>query len=188
MEDYQIVELYWQRNESAILETVRKYGAYCHSLAYNILRNKEDSEECVNDTWMKAWGSLPPNRPVKLGMFLAKIVRNLSFNRYKEKSAQKRGGGELPLVLEELAECLSEESGAESAYFEEELQRSINAFVRSLPERDGNVFIRRYFYCEPAVVIGKKYGLSENNVQVILSRTRKKLKKHLVKEGYINEP
>lgn len=187
MEDYQIVELYWLRNESAILETGRKYGVYCHSLAYNILRNSEDSEECVNDTWMKAWSSIPPNRPVKLGMFLAKIVRNLAFNRYKEKSAQKRGGGELPLVLEELAECLSEGSGAESEYFERELQRSINAFVRGLPERDGNVFIRRYFFCESAAVIGKKYGLSENNVLVILSRTRKKLKKHLVEEGYINE-
>ena len=187
MEDHQIVALYWQRSESAVAETAKKYGSYCHTLAYGILHSREDAEECVNDTWMKAWNAIPPDRPVRLGMFLAKIVRNLAFNRYQEKNAQKRGGGEIPLVLEELGECLAGEDSAENAYFEEELSRRIGVFVRSLPEREGNVFIRRYFFCESVTGIGKKYRLTENHVSVILSRTRSKLKKFLMEEGYIHE-
>lgn len=106
MDDKQIIELYWQRNEDAIHETSLKYGSYCYSIAHNILSNNEDSEECVNDTWLKAWNSIPPQRPVHLKMFLAKITRNLSFDKYKAGKAAKRGNGEIAVVLDELSECL----------------------------------------------------------------------------------
>ena len=187
MEDSQIVELYWQKNTYAIKETDSKYGAYCFTIADNILHNKEDSEECVNDTWLNAWNAIPPQKPAKLRMFLAKITRNLSFNRFIAQSAEKRGGGEIVLVLDELAECLADESDVESEYAAKELGECIRLFVRALPERDGNVFLRRYFFTEPVAEIARRYGLTENNVMVILSRTRKKLKKHLIKEGFFRE-
>ena len=116
MEDSRIVELYWQKNADAIKETDSKYGAYCFAIADNILHNKEDSEECVNDTWLNAWNAMPPQKPTKLQMFLAKITRNLSFNRFNARSAEKRGGGEIVLVLDELAECLARETDVESEY------------------------------------------------------------------------
>ena len=183
MEDNQIIELYFQRNEDAIKETKSKYGSYCYAIANNILHNKEDSEECVNDTWFKAWNAMPPQKPTKLRLFLAKITRNLSFNRFQAQSAKKRGGGEIHLVLDELAECIAHESDIENEYMANELEESIRLFVRALPERDGNIFVRRYFFTEPIPVIANRYRMSANNVMVILSRTRKKLKAHLEKEG-----
>ena len=183
MEDYQIVELYFQRNADAIKETDSKYGSYCFAIANNILHNKEDSEECVNDTWFHAWNVMPPQRPTRLRLFLAKITRNLSFNRFQAQGAKKRGGGEMHLVLDELAECIAHESNTENEYLAKELEESIRLFVRTLPERDGNIFVRRYFYTESISVIANRYKISANNVMVILSRTRKKLKKHLEKEG-----
>ena len=170
MEDSQIVELYWQRNETAIKETNSKYGAYCFAIAENILHNKEDSEECVNDTWLKAWGAIPPQKPAKLQLFLAKITRNLSFNRYQARSAQKRGGGEIAFALDELAECIAGESDVESEFAVKELGESVRKFVRALPEQEGNVFLRRYFFTEPVTEIAKRYRMSENNVMVMLSR------------------
>lgn len=187
MEDSRIVALYWQRNADAIKETDCKYGAYCFAIADNILHNKEDSEECVNDTWLSAWNAMPPHKPAKLRMFLAKITRNLSFNRFQVRSAKKRGGGEITLVLDELAECIAGESDVEREYESKELGQSIRKFVRELPDRDGNVFARRYFFTESVAQIARRYSLTENNVMVILSRTRKKLKTHLIKEGFCNE-
>lgn len=187
MEDGQIIELYWQKSENAINETNSKYGAYCFSIADNILNNKEDSEECVNDTWLNAWNAIPPQRPNNFKMFLAKITRNLSFNRIEAQNAKKRGGGELALVLDELSECLASKADVEDTYIAKELGQSIRLFVRKLPEREGNVFVRRYFFTESVAVIAKRYNLTENNVMVILSRTRKKLKIHLEKEGYYVE-
>ena len=187
MGDKEIVELYGQRDENAIRETDRKYGAYCFAVADNILHSKEDSEECVNDTWLKAWNTIPPQKPNKLRMFLAKITRNLSFNRYNARSAEKRGGGEIPAVLDELAECLESESDVAGEYEAKELEQHIRLFVRSLPERDGNVFVRRYFFAEPVKKIAERYGLTENHVMVILGRTRAKLKANLKKEGFLNE-
>lgn len=184
MEDAQIVELYWQKNADAIKETARKYGSYCFAIADNILHNREDAEECVNDTWFQTWNAIPPQRPQRLQMFLAKITRNLSFNRFNAQTTKKRGGGEIVLVLEELAECIAAESDAESTYEGKELGRCINQFIRALPEREGNIFVRRYFFTESTAVIAKRYSLTENNVTVILSRTRGKLKAHLIKEGY----
>lgn len=187
MEDAQIIELYFQRKEEAIKETDSKYGSYCFAIAENILHNTEDSEECVSDTWLAAWNAMPPQRPTVLRMFLAKITRNLSFNRFHAGKAKKRGGGELNLVLDELAECIANESDTENEYIAKELEQSVRLFVRNLPEREGNVFVRRYFFTEPVAVIAKRYCLTENNVMVTLCRTRKKLKAHLCKEGYFSE-
>ena len=185
MEDSQIIELYWQKNADAISETSSKYGAYCYTIADNILHSIEDSEECVNDTWLHAWNAMPPQKPNVLRMFLAKITRSLSVNRFNARNAEKRGGGEINLVLDELADCLAGETNVEAEYEVKELEQCIRRFVRGLPERDGNVFVRRYFFTEPVAAIAKRYDLTESNVTVILSRTRKKLRLKLAKEGYL---
>lgn len=185
MEDSQIIELYWRKNADAISETSSKYGAYCYTIADNILHSIEDSEECVNDTWLHAWNAMPPQKPNVLRMFLAKITRSLSVNRFNARSAEKRGGGEINLVLDELADCLAGGTNVEAEYEVKELEQCIRRFVRGLPERDGNVFVRRYFFTEPVAAIAKRYGLTESNVTVILSRTRKKLRLKLAKEGYL---
>ena len=187
MEDQRIIELYWSRSTEAIQQTAHKYGAYCFSVADRILHSKEDAEECVNDTWLRAWNSIPPHRPQRFSLFLAKITRNLAFNQFHAKSAEKRGGGEMDLVLDELAECLACETDVAAAYEAKELGQSIRRFVSSLPERDSGIFLRRYFFAEPISEIAKRLRITENNVMVILSRTRKKLKSQLIKEGYFHE-
>ena len=184
MEDNQIIELYWKRNENAIEETSQKYSAYCFAIANNILNNQEDAEECVNDTWLKAWNAIPPQKPDNLKLFLAKITRNLSLNRIEAQNTKKRGNGEYALVLDELSECIASYSDVEDTYLAKELGELVRRFVRKLPEREGNVFVRRYFFMESVAVIAKRYRLTENHVMVMLSRTRKKLKKYLVEEGY----
>lgn len=184
MTDEKIIQLFFQRNEVAIDETNKKYGPYCFQIANNILNNREDSEECLNDTWIKAWNSIPPARPQHFKLFLAKIVRNLSFNKYKAKYTHKRGKGEVALVLDELEECIAGQSEVETLVIAEELQTTINGFVRGLPEKEGNVFIRRYFYSDSIKDISKRYHISENHVRVMLNRTRNKLRVRLEKEGY----
>lgn len=186
MEDAQIVELYWRRDETAIRETEGKYGAYCRRVADSILHNAQDTEECVNDTWLRAWNAIPPQRPAALRMFLAKITRNLAFDRFRGQTAGKRGGGETELILEELGECLSTGETSETRLLLRELEGAVNQFVRGLPERECNVFVRRYFFAETAAAIAGRYGLTANHVTVILSRTRRKLKEHLKKEGYLS--
>ena len=185
MTDDKIIQLFFQREEVAIEETQKKYGSYCFKIANNILNNREDSEECLNDTWLKAWESIPPTRPAYLNLFLAKITRNFAINTYRSKHTHKRGKGEMALVLDELEECITGETDVETLYIAEELQSSINKFVRGLSEKDGNVFIRRYFYADSIKDISNRYYISENNVRVMLSRTRNKLKLRLEKEGYI---
>ena len=159
MKDSQIVELYWNRDERAIRETSTRYGRYCYAIADNILHDPEDAEECVNDTWMRAWNAMPPQRPGRLRMFLAKITRNLSFDRFQARRAQKRGGGEMPLVLEELEECLPSRDDVEGEVQARELERAVSEFLRVLPERECSVFLRRYFFVEPVSQIGRRYGL-----------------------------
>ena len=185
MRDEDIVELYWQRNEQAITETSNKYEKYCYTISYNILGNVEDCHECVNDTWLSTWNSIPPNRPYSLKMYVARIVRNLSFNRYESMTAQKRNNGQMPLVLDELQECIASDSNVEGEVMARELGRTINRFISSLPETEGNVFIRRYFYSEAVKDIARRYGLKANNVAVMLTRCRAKLKDYLKEEGYM---
>ena len=184
MDDREIIELYNQRSERAIVETPKKYGSYCFSIAINILTNEQDSEECVNDTWVRVWESIPPNAPKHLKLFLARITRNLAFDRFKEKNRQRRGGGELTVALHEISEMLPGVDSAEASDEEKKFTESLNRFLRSLPERECNIFIKRYFYTESTKDIAKIYGLSEGNVLKILSRTRIKLKKHLESEDY----
>jgi len=183
VEDAEIIELYWLRSEIAISATAEKHGAYCRYIAFNILQNTEDSEECVNDTYWKAWESMPPHRPNCLSTFLGKITRNLSLNRYRHNTAAKRGGGQLTLALEELGECASSQPDLERLEDSDLIVRTLNRFLASLPKRDRMVFVRRYWYFSSAGEIAREYGLSQSNVKVILSRTRTKLKTALEQEG-----
>ncbi len=184
LKDTEILDLYFDRNEQAIAETQNKYGTYCFSIAYHILHDQEDSDECVNDTWMRAWNSIPPNRPDYLNIFLGTITRNLSFDRYKKKKAAKRGSGDLGVCLDELEECIPDTgSSTEDAVEAAELQRMINEFLKTLPEKDCNVFLRRYWYSEEYAEIADRYGMNLNSVKTTLFRTRGKLKAYLEKQG-----
>ena len=184
MDDKTLIERYWARDEAAIEETSARYGRLCFHIAGNILRDPQDCEECVNDTYMRAWNSIPPTRPKNFKMFLAKIARNLSFDRWRAKNAAKRGG-EVAACLEELSECIASGESASDAVIADELAAAVNTFLRTLPERDCNVFLRRYFFSDTIQSIASKYGISENNVSLIMTRSRKKLKKHLISEGLI---
>lgn len=184
MEDNRIVQLYWDRDQEAIPATSEKYGNYCGAIAWNILGNREDAEECVNDTWLRAWNSMPPHRPSLLSTFLGKITRNLAFDRFSFLRAEKRGGGELPSVLEELGECVSNTDDLEQTVDERELARAINDFLAALPTAKRNVFIRRYWYTEPISAIGRRYGMGDGAVSMTLSRLRQKLRIHLMERGF----
>ena len=184
MQDKDIIDLYFARNEQAIAESSNKYGYYCTSIAQNILHNMQDAEECVNDTWLRAWNSIPPVRPDHLQLYLGGITRHLSLDRFRRQNAAKRGGGELTLALDEMHDVVASDADVPSQIAEQEFSESFNRFLRSLPERECNIFIRRYYYLDPIPLIAKRYGLSVANVQKILSRTRNKLRAHLEKEGY----
>lgn len=185
MKDDAIIELYFQRDESAITESDIKYGAYCRTIAGNILWSREDTEECMNDTWFRAWNAIPPTRPSVLKLFFAKIIRNISFDKYKKSNAQKRGGGEIDIALSELEDCISSRTSVEDEVNAKALESSVNRFLDTLPVKERNIFLRRYFYVEKAVEIARRYDITPSNVSVILSRTREKLKKHLTDDGYL---
>lgn len=185
MRDTEILDLYWSRDEQAISESQKAYGRYCYSIAWNILFSREDSDECVNDTWLRAWNSIPPKRPGRLELFLGTITRNLSLDRWKERHAMKRGNGEMMLALDELAECVPGRHDTEALAEAAELERLLNEFLRSLPERECNVFLRRYWYVEEYGEIAKRCGMKLNTVKTSLFRTRAKLRTYLEKEGMI---
>lgn len=183
MEDQAIIALYLAREERALEETDRKYGSYCWTIANNILRNREDTEECVNDTYLKAWNAIPPAKPNILSSFLGRITRNLSLDRYKAGHASKRGGGNLPVALEELEECVPGVSSVEQAVAEAELSRAVDRFLRMLPEKECCLFLRRYWYVDSMADIAKRYHMAEGTVKSTLHRTRQKLRVYLEKEG-----
>ena len=185
MEDQQIVDLYWRRDADAIGETASKYGGYCRTIAQNILSDRQDAEECLNDTWIGAWNAMPPHRPSRLGLFLGKITRNLAWDTVRARTARKRGGGEYTAALEELGECVPPSPGADQAVLDRELEALVNRFLGGLPVRECNVFLRRYWYVEPLEAIAGRYGLKENTVKTILRRTRGKLRVYLEKEGIL---
>ena len=185
MDDRQIIALYNERSEAALSETAKKYGRYCHTIAYNILRNEEDSEECVNDTWLRAWEAIPPQCPERLSAFLGKITRNLALNRYKHKNREKRGGGQMLLALEELAECIPGTNSAEEAANESLLVEELNRFLEGLPAEKRKIFMRRYWYMSSVKEIAEDFGLSESKVKMTLLRMRSKLKQTLEKEGIV---
>lgn len=184
MEDRAIVDLYWSRDPEAIRQTGEKYGGYCRAIARNILPDRRDAEECVNDTWLGAWNAMPENRPSLLAPFLGKITRNLALTRWRAARAEKRGGGELPLVLDELSECVSSADTLQTLEAAE-LENEINRFLRTLPERECGVFLRRYWFTEPMADIARRYGMRENTVRTSLFRSREKLRRHLEKEGLL---
>ena len=183
MEDFQIVDLFWAREEQALVETEQKYGPYCRTVSWNILRNLQDVEECVNDTWMNAWNAMPPQRPFVLRAFLGKITRNLSLKVYEKRHAQKRGGGQVPAVLNELEDCLSD--GPELRLETTELSRFLDQFVRELPRKDGMIFIRRYWYLDSVADIARRYQLASGTVKSSLYRSRGKLRTRLEQEGLL---
>lgn len=184
MTDEEIIGLYIARDETAIRETQRSYDTYCRALAGRILGNSRDVEEIVSDTWLKAWQSIPPANPRDLKLYLAKICRNLSCNRLRDQSAAKRGS-EATVLLDELAECLPGGGSAEDALAAKELRKAVNQFLHTLPRRDADLFLRRYFFAEEMADIARRYGLRTNTVSVSLHRTRAKLRDYLTKEGYL---
>jgi len=184
MDDNRIVDLYWQRNESAISETATKYGKYLHSISYQILLNNEDAEECVNDTYNDAWQSMPPHRPSILSTFLGKITRRISIDLWRKYSAEKRGGGVMTLALDELEECVSETGDVEAEVERLELQKKLNDFLLALPKVDRQVFMCRYWYMDSISDIAKQFAYSQSKVKSMLYRTRNKLRAMLEKEGY----
>lgn len=185
MDDKLIIDLYWDRSESAISETDVKYGRLCYSIAHNVLDNKEDSEESVSDTYMAAWNAMPSHRPGNLRAFLAKLVRRISIKRWRANTAEKRGGGQIPLVLDELNDCASMQPDVEETAMSRETYAALNRFLDMLPDVERNVFLRRYFLLDCAADIGVNFGFTESKVNSMLYRTRVKLKDHLTKEGYL---
>lgn len=183
MNDREIVDLYWQRSEQAITETDNKYGKYCRIVAYNILENTQDSEECVNDTWLAAWNSMPVNRPERLNAYLAKITRNFALAKVVKRSAKKRGGGELELALEELDDCVPSDYCLEKEVEDRALAESINTFVDLLPEEEQLIFISRYWFFASEREIAEKQGCSRSQISAMLKRSRDKLKTYLLQEG-----
>lgn len=183
MEDQKIVDLYWERSEIAISETANKYGKYCHYIAHNILHNNEDSAECVNDTYMRAWNSMPQHRPSMLKTFLGKITRNLALNRYKTLTAEKRNLGQVPIVLEELHDCIPCMDNTESIVDDIVLAEIFNQFLFSMSTEQRIFFMRRYWYLSPIKEIASNYGIGESKVKMSLLRSRKELKRLLEKEG-----
>lgn len=184
MDDSAIVELYFARSEQAISETAAKYGGYCYRIANNILSSKEDSEESVNDTYLAAWNTMPPQHPSILATFLGKITRYIALDRWKSRSAYKRGGGEVSLALEELDACISSGESTEQAFEKKELLRCINRFLDDLPDTQRNIFVCRYWYLDPVQQIADRYGFTLSKTASILRRTREKLCNHLKKEGF----
>ena len=183
MNDREIVDLYWQRSEQANAETDNKYGKYCRIVAYNILENTQDSEECVNDTWLAAWNSMPVNRPERLNAYLAKITRNFALAKVVKRSAKKRGGGELELALEELDDCVPSDYCLEKEVEDRALAESINTFVDLLPEEEQLIFISRYWFFASEREIAEKQGCSRSRISAMLKRSRDKLKTYLLQEG-----
>ena len=184
MNDEKIVELFWHRDEQAIRESIAAFGDYCRKIAVGILSDPADVEEALADTWLAAWDSIPPQRPEHLRLFLGRITRNSAIGIWRKMNAQCRGGGQVALALEELGECVSSWDSPEAVFNARELERKITAFLKDQPAVRRQVFVRRYFYLEDTAAIANRYGLRENNVRMMLSRTRQKLRKYLEQEGY----
>ncbi len=185
MNDEQIIELYFERNEAAITESSMKYGAYCMKIAMNILHDELDSEECIGDTWLGAWRSIPPKRPSNLATYLGKITRNLSINRYKMKYADKRMINEFTVSLDELSDCVSGGDAVENDEQVRFIGESISRFLRTQKPLDRRAFICRYYYCDSISDIAERFEVSESRVKSLLFRMRQKLKIHLGKDGII---
>lgn len=185
MEDERIVELYWLRDQTAIEKTEQKYGSYLTKVAYNILNDREDSQESVNDTYLSAWNAMPPHKPQALCPFLSKLTRRISVSLLRKKQSLKRGAGVYEMSVEELGECLPGGNTTEQLFEGKALEKSIASFLRGIPEQSRNVFICRYFYMDPVKDVARYCGLTESNTKVLLHRTRAALREYLQKEGFL---
>ena len=182
MDDQQIVALYWQRSDEAIVQSDAKYGPYCHTVASRILENDQDAEECVNDTWLRAWNAMPPQRPGILSAFFGKLTRNLSLDRWRYNRAAKRGGPQVETALEELGECLPAPGRPEDRLEERETAALISRFLREQPQLDRVLFLRRYWYLDSVAALAERFSMNENTVKSRLHRTRLRLKEVLLRE------
>ena len=183
MQDYEIVDLYWARSEQAIKETGNKYGAYCRKIAMNIVSNDEDSEECLNDTYLSAWNAMPEDRPQLLAPYLGAITRNHALTLYRKHHSQKRGAGQAGLALDELFEVAASTS-TEDEVDMALLSQHLNIFLSGISKTDRIAFVRRYFYVDSLSDIASSLSMSESAVKSLLFRLRQKLKEFLIKEGY----
>ena len=185
MEDSEIIKQYFDRNETAITETAQKYDSYCYTIAFNVLGSEEDSKETVNDTYLETWNSIPPHRPTVFSAFIGKITRRLAISKWRKRTAEKRGGNEYKLSLDELSECVADKSNTEKKLEDKEITALINSFLKELPETQRNVFICRYWYLNSVSSIAKEFRFSESKVKSMLMRTRQKLKERLTEEGLL---
>lgn len=183
MKDQDIISLYISRNENAILETEKKYGGYCFTIAYNILKERMDSEECLNDMYIKAWGSIPPEIPKNLGAWLSKVIRNLAINLWKKNHRKKRYNG-IMLLFDELEECIPESNSVEQVIEGIELTNFLNKWLDSLSKEDRVLFMRRYWFGEPLKILEKEYGMSHGKMAKRMYKLRSNLKVDLEREGY----
>ena len=183
MEDTKIIDLFWERDESAIRETEITYGRYCRTIAFNILGDEEDVQECLNDTWLGAWNSIPPARPACLSAFLAKITRNLAISKYRAKYAKKRTGDRLSESLDELGECIPVSNDNVSQAIDRRiLAEAINGYLDTCSEKQRKIFVRRFFYFDSIAEISQLYGIGQSDVKVTLMRMRRSLQKILEEE------
>ena len=183
VEDEEIVRLYWERDERAIGESERKYGSLCRAVALRVLESPEDAEECVSDVWLRCWNAVPPQRPRLLGAFLAGITRNLALDRWRAARAERRGGGQTAMALEELEGCVSGKS-LEDESERRELVRALNGFLRGLSDRDRALFLRRYWSLDTLESVAAAEGMSVSAVHRRLGKLRAALAAHLEKEGF----
>lgn len=185
MEDSRIIELYWQRDESAIRETDARYGSFLLTIAQNILADREDSRESVNDTYLRAWETIPPQKPGVLSAFLAKITRHVAIDRLRRRTARKRDGGYYAVSLDELGECVSGQDDPVDEAETRALTDAIGAYLRRLTPDARRAFVCRYFYVEPLEVIARRQGCSVSRIKSMLHRTRQGLRQYLDEEGFV---
>lgn len=185
MDDNTIVDLYWARSEDAIAETNKKYGSYCWQVSYNILRNSHDADECVNDTWLRTWNALPPQRPARLQAFLAKIARNLSLDRWEQSHAKRRGGGQTFILLSELSDCIPASDSIEQTLTDQAVSTAISVWLKNQSPKNRAAFVRRYWYADSIHQAAKRLGLSESATKSLLHRLRRSLKVYLEEEGIV---
>jgi RNA polymerase sigma-70 factor (ECF subfamily) len=183
MTDASLIELYMARSESAISETAKQYGAFCRTISMRILHNAQDADECVNDAYLNVWNAIPPEKPRVFSSFLAKIVKNLSLNRYRAGKTQKRGEGEISLVLSELEECVPSAANVENEVDAKILAQIIEQFLSTIPESNEIIFLRRYWHNDSVAEIAKRFNISQAMVKSSLFRTRNELKAHLKQKG-----
>jgi RNA polymerase sigma-70 factor (ECF subfamily) len=179
MDDNAIVELFWQRSEDALTECASRFGGYCRKIAGNILRDGNDADECVNETWLRAWNAIPPTKPMRLSAFLGKITRNIAIDRYEASRSQKRGGknGAIEIALDELADIPAPTSS------DGEITTAINSFLHSEPPENADIFVKRYWYVKSVKEIAVEYGYGENKIASLLFRMRGRLRQKLESEG-----